>query len=154
MPDRLIRGYSESEPIGRDAPLELDVDLPVPAAVKGVLNEASVRSVRARVIVEGANGPTTQAADRSLHDRGVLVVPDILANTGGVIVFYFEWVQANQAYWWHAHEVEDRRQQRMLSAWDHVLSFANRHTLTLRTAATTLAVERVAEAHRLRGLYP
>ena len=106
------------------------------------------------MIVEGANGPTTPDADRILNDAGKLVVPDILANAGGVIVSYFEWVQANQAYWWRADEVEARLAERMLTAWEHVTAHAAKLDLPLRTAATCLAVERVAQAAQLRGLYP
>jgi glutamate dehydrogenase (NAD(P)+) len=104
--------------------------------------------------VEGANGPTTAAADAVFRENGVLVVPDILANAGGVIVSYFEWVQGNQAYWWTAAEVEERLEQRMLAAWENVLAVAARRGLSLREAATVTAVERVAEAHLTRGLYP
>ena len=143
-----------AEPLDGAALLTQDVDLLVPAAVEGVLHDGNARDVLASVIVEGANGPTTPAADRILRERGILVVPDILANAGGVIVSYFEWVQANQAYWWRADEVESRLEERMLSAWQHVLGYAEARDLSLRTAATALAVERVAEAHRLRGLYP
>ncbi|WP_350347895.1 Glu/Leu/Phe/Val dehydrogenase [Agromyces sp. G08B096] len=146
--------FAESEPLDREALLTHDVDLLVPAAVEGVLHEGNAAAVRAKVVVEGANGPTTPAADRILRERDVLVVPDILANAGGVIVSYFEWVQANQAYWWRADEVESRLEERMLNAWQHVLGYAGARGLSLRTAATALAVERVAEAHRLRGLYP
>ena len=149
-----VIGFAAAEPLDGAALLTQDVDLLVPAAVEGVLHEGNARDVRASVIVEGANGPTTPAADRILRDRGILVVPDILANAGGVIVSYFEWVQANQAYWWRADEVESRLEERMLSAWQHVLGYAEARDLSLRTAATALAVERVAEAHRLRGLYP
>ena len=104
--------------------------------------------------MEGANGPTTPEADLVLRAADRLVVPDILANAGGVIVSYFEWVQANQAYWWSADEVELRLADRMLSAWEHVSRHAERLGVPLRTAATCLAVERVAQAHQLRGLYP
>lgn len=149
-----VVGFAGAEPIDGAALLTLDVDLLVPAAVEGVLHESNAGEVLARVIVEGANGPTTPAADRILRERGILVVPDILANAGGVIVSYFEWVQANQAYWWRADEVESRLEERMLSAWQHVLGYAETRGLSLRTAATALAVERVADAHRLRGLYP
>ncbi|WP_127792269.1 Glu/Leu/Phe/Val dehydrogenase [Agromyces sp. LHK192] len=149
-----VVGFTGAEPIDRDALLTQPVDLLVPAAVEGVLHEGNAADVQARVVVEGANGPTTPAADRILRERDVLVVPDILANAGGVIVSYFEWVQANQAYWWRADEVESRLEERMLSAWECVLGYAGARGLSLRTAATALAVERVAEAHRLRGLYP
>ena len=134
--------------------LTADVDLLVPAAVEGVLHAGNADRVRARVVVEGANGPTTQDADAVLAARGVTVVPDILANAGGVVVSYFEWVQANQAYWWSQEEVEDRLAQRMTSAWSDVVAESAERGVTLRTAATCLAVRRVAEAHRLRGLYP
>jgi glutamate dehydrogenase (NAD(P)+) len=149
-----VIGFPGADALDGAALLSQEVDLLVPAAVEGVLHEGTAGDVRARVIVEGANGPTTPGADRILRERGVLVVPDILANAGGVIVSYFEWVQANQAYWWRADEVESRLEERMLSAWRHVLGYAEARGLSLRTAATALAVERVAEAHRLRGLYP
>jgi glutamate dehydrogenase (NAD(P)+) len=134
--------------------LETDVDLLVPAAIEGVLHAGNAQRVTATIVVEGANGPTTPEADTILNDAGRLVVPDILANAGGVIVSYFEWVQANQAYWWRADEVETRLAERMLSAWDHVTAHAAKLQLPLRTAATCLAVERVAQAAQLRGLYP
>jgi glutamate dehydrogenase (NAD(P)+) len=130
------------------------VDLLVPAAVEGVLTRENAPRVRARVVVEGANGPTTPEADAVLAERDVLVVPDILANAGGVVVSYFEWVQANQAYWWTQGEVEARLRERMLGAWEAVTAYAADHRLSLRTAATAMAVERVATAHSLRGLYP
>jgi glutamate dehydrogenase (NAD(P)+) len=149
-----VVGFPGSQPIPGDDLLELDVDLLVPAAVEGVLHAGNAGRVTARVVVEGANGPTTADADELLRDNGVLVVPDILANAGGVLVSYFEWVQANQAYWWSETEVEARLADRMTAAWHHVLTEAERRGTTLRTAATCLAVHRVAEAHRQRGLYP
>lgn len=149
-----VVGFAGSDPIDSDLLLEIDVDLLVPAAVEGVLHEGNAGRVQAKVIVEGANGPTTAAADRIFADHGILVVPDILANAGGVIVSYFEWVQGNQAYWWTAAEVEERLESRMLGAWHDVLRVATRRGLNLREAATVTAVERVAEAHQIRGLYP
>jgi glutamate dehydrogenase (NAD(P)+) len=110
--------------------------------------------VQAKLIIEAANGPTWPEADEVFQRRGIRVVPDILANAGGVIVSYFEWVQANQAYWWTEDEVEARLADRMIGAWRYVLDHAKTHQLTLRAAATSLAVQRVAEAHRQRGLYP
>ncbi|MDH2445183.1 Glu/Leu/Phe/Val dehydrogenase [Amnibacterium sp. CER49] len=149
-----VVGFPGADALDRDLLLELPVQLLVPAALEGVLHEGNAARVTAPVIVEGANGPTTGAADRVFAEQGQLVVPDILANAGGVLVSYFEWVQANQAYWWDAQEVEAKLESRMLAAWDAVAGTAQARDLSLRTAATVLAVERVAEAHRLRGLYP
>jgi glutamate dehydrogenase (NAD(P)+) len=149
-----VVGFVEASPIDPVDLLEGDVDVLVPAAVEGVLHAANAGRIRARLIVEGANGPTTPEADRILAQRGTLVVPDILANAGGVIVSYFEWVQANQAYWWSEAEVEHRLAERMQNAWDNVTHYAAQHHLPLRQAATCIAVQRVAEAHRHRGLYP
>ncbi|MDQ6526463.1 Glu/Leu/Phe/Val dehydrogenase [Nocardioides sp. LHD-245] len=149
-----VVGFADGDEVPAEAVLEADVDLLVPAAVEGVLRADNASRVRARIIVEGANGPTTPEADRILQEAGRLVVPDILANAGGVIVSYFEWVQANQAYWWSENEVEDRLAERMLAAWGSVNEAAARLGIPLRTAATVLAVERVAQAHQLRGLYP
>ncbi|WP_144835702.1 Glu/Leu/Phe/Val family dehydrogenase [Kocuria rosea] len=149
-----VVGFPGAEAIPGEQLLALEVDLLVPAAVEGVLTGANAHEVRARVVVEGANGPTTADADRVLAEAGVLVVPDILANAGGVVVSYFEWVQSNQAYWWSRQEVDHRLEHRMLSAWHHLLDVASARGLTLREAATVTAVERVADAHRTRGLYP
>jgi glutamate dehydrogenase (NAD(P)+) len=149
-----VDGFPGGEAIEPSQLLTLNVDLLVPAAVEGVLTADNAHAVGARVVVEGANGPTTTDADAILRERGVLVVPDILANAGGVIVSYFEWVQANQAYWWTKAEVEQRLEVRMRSAWQSVCRTATERQLTLRQAATVTAVERVTEAHVLRGLYP
>ncbi|MDJ0396451.1 Glu/Leu/Phe/Val dehydrogenase [Rhodococcus sp. G-MC3] len=144
-------GTSEIDP---EDVLTADVDLLVPAAVESVLHSGNADRVKARVIAEGANGPTTPAADAVLTERGVVIVPDILANAGGVVVSYFEWVQSNQSYRWSAELVDERLSARMSEAWTGVTDFARQRGLTLREAATVLAVQRVAEAHRLRGLYP
>ncbi len=150
-----VVGFAESEAMsGKDDLLTLPVDVLVPAAIEGVIHEGNADRVLARIVVEGANGPTTRGADKILVDRDVLVVPDILANAGGVVVSYFEWVQANQAFWWSESEVEDRLARRMTVAWERTTEFAMTHGVSLRSAATSLAVGTVAEAHRLRGLYP
>lgn len=149
-----VVGFEGSEPLDPAALLTLDVDVLVPAALEGVLTAANAHDVRAKIVVEGANGPTTKEADRILTDRGVLMVPDILANAGGVIVSYFEWVQANMAYQWTEAEVNGRLKERMTKAWRDVVAFSADRSLTYREAATVLAVQRVTEAHRLRGLYP
>jgi glutamate dehydrogenase (NAD(P)+) len=147
-------GFPGAAAIDGGEVLTTDVDLLVPAAVEGVLHADNAGDVRARLVVEGANGPVTAAADRILADHDVLVVPDILANAGGVVVSYFEWVQANQSYWWSEAEVNERLVERMTRAWRDVVSYAKHNHLSLRLAATSMAVERVFRAHEVRGLYP
>ncbi|HEY8718668.1 Glu/Leu/Phe/Val dehydrogenase [Pengzhenrongella sp.] len=149
-----VVGFADSDPIDNTALLALDVDVLIPAAVEGVLDEETAATVKARWVIEAANGPTTSAGDQVLADRGIIVVPDILANAGGVVVSYFEWVQANQAYWWTEHEIEERLEQRMLQAYATVAQAARADGHTLRDAALTIGVRRVAEAHQIRGLYP
>ncbi|GAA3527617.1 glutamate dehydrogenase [Aeromicrobium flavum] len=139
---------------GNDAIITLDVDVLVPAAVEGVIHSGNAEQVRARLVVEGANGPTSSDADAILESRGVTVVPDILANAGGVVVSYFEWVQANQAYWWSSADVDERLRTKMIGAWERVSRHGADLGVSLRRAAMSLAVGRVAEAHRVRGLYP
>lgn len=149
-----VVGFDQSQPISNDDLLALDVDVLVPAAVEGVLDETSAARVRARWVVEGANGPTTAGGDRVLAERGVTVVPDILANAGGVVVSYFEWVQANQTYWWSEQEIAERLEHRMHSAYADVAAVARAEGVSLRDAALVIGVRRVAEAHEIRGLYP
>lgn len=149
-----VVGFAGGEPIDNATLLALDVDVLLPAAVEGVLDEGTAGRVKARWVVEAANGPTTTAGDRVLAERGVTVVPDILANAGGVVVSYFEWVQANQAYWWTEAEIDERLSRRMREAYAAVARCARAEGLPLRDAALVIGVRRVAEAHRTRGLYP
>ncbi|MDF2709342.1 Glu/Leu/Phe/Val dehydrogenase [Nonomuraea muscovyensis] len=149
-----VHGYRDADAMERDELVEQDVDLLVPAALENVITEANAPRVRARLIVEGANGPTTPEADEILAANGATVVPDILANAGGVIVSYLEWVQNMQAYSWSAQEVELKLRDLMQSAYDEVRSLATDRGLTLRQAAHAIGVGRVADAHRMRGLYP
>jgi len=149
-----VVGFGGGDPIDNTTLLALDVDVLVPAAVEGVLDAETAGSVKAAWVVEAANGPTTARADAVLSERGIVVVPDILANAGGVVVSYFEWVQANQAYWWTEKEIEERLEHRMLEAYAAVAEAARTHGLTLRDAAMMIGVRRVAEAHQIRGLYP
>ncbi len=149
-----VVGFAGGDPVDNDALLALDVDVLFPAAVEGVLDEVAASRVKARWVVEAANGPTTTAGDRALADRGIVVVPDILANAGGVVVSYFEWVQANQAYWWTGSEIEERLAQRMRQSYAAVAGYARAEGLSLRDAALVIGVQRVADAHRTRGLYP
>lgn len=149
-----VAGFEGGDAIDNTQLLALDVDVLVPAAVEGVINAETAGNVKARWVVEGANGPTTNEGDRILAERGIVVVPDILANAGGVIVSYFEWVQANQAYWWTEREIEDRLEHRMVTAHRAVAAVAHAESISLRDAALTIGVRRVAEAHQIRGLYP
>ena len=149
-----VVGYPGTDTITNEELIELDVDVLVPAALEGVITEENADLVRARFVVEGANGPTTPAADAILEDRGVVVVPDILANSGGVAVSYFEWVQDLQAYFWTEDEVNDRLKALMDRAYTDVSGLSKERDVSLRTAAQMIGVGRVAEAHRTRGLYP
>ncbi|WP_084038423.1 Glu/Leu/Phe/Val dehydrogenase [Demequina sp. NBRC 110053] len=149
-----VVGFDGAEAMDAGGLVTLDVDVLVPAAVEGVITADNAADVRARILVEGANGPTTSAADAILADMDVLIVPDILANAGGVIVSYFEWVQSNQAYRWSEREVNDKLEERMTRSWHDVVDYSGVHGLSYRQAATALAVRRVIEAHELRGLYP
>ena len=146
--------FAEGDAIDNDTLLALEVDVLVPAAVEGVLDGHHAENVRARFVIEAANGPTTLEGDAVLQRRGITVVPDILANAGGVVVSYFEWVQANQTYWWTDDEVEEKLERRMRSAYDAVSALARKEDITMRDAALAIGVKRVAEAHESRGLYP
>ncbi|MDP9806074.1 glutamate dehydrogenase (NAD(P)+) [Trueperella bonasi] len=134
--------------------LLLDVDAVVPAAVEAVLTEKNASDVKARVVVEGANGPTTGAGDAILNEKGVLVVPDILANSGGVLVSYYEWVQSRDNFFWDLERVQESQESAMLAVWGDVVKFADEHGVNLREAAVSMAVERVLDAHKMRGLFP
>jgi glutamate dehydrogenase (NAD(P)+) len=149
-----LAGYEGGEHISNEKLLELDCDVLIPAAIENQLTEDNAGAVNASVVVEAANGPTTPAADLMFKDRGILVVPDILANSGGVTVSYFEWVQDIQSYYWDEDEVNERLRKIMERAYVDVLSLSEERKITMREAATVLGVTRVAEAHKTRGLYP
>jgi glutamate dehydrogenase (NAD(P)+) len=149
---RTVVGFGGGEPLPRDQVLTVDAEVLVPAAVEDVITGENADGIRASLIVEGANGPTTPAADRALAERGVIVIPDILANAGGVTVSYLEWVQNAQRMRWGASRVAAELESRMRTAWDAVEASAARVDSDLRTGAFVLALERVAAAARLRGL--
>ncbi len=134
--------------------LALDVDVLVPAALESQITMRNVERVRARVIAEGANAPVTPDAEEHLDDRGVLIIPDILANAGGVIVSYFEWVQDLQALFWESGEVNSRLEQIMSRAYALVRDVSRERHVSLREAAYQIAVERVAAATKVRGIFP
>jgi glutamate dehydrogenase (NAD(P)+) len=151
---RSVVGTPGTETLTNDELIALDVDILIPAALENVITSANAGDVRARLIVEGANGPTTPEADEILADKDVLVVPDILANSGGVVVSYFEWVQDLAAYFWSEPEVNDKLQHMMTTAYAAVSARSQNDKISMRVAAQVIAVERVAEALRTRGLYP
>ncbi len=146
--------YPGADRLSNEELLHLDVDVLIPAALADSINESTAAQVKAKIVVEGANGPTTPGGDAILYDKGTLVVPDILANSGGVIVSYFEWVQDKQNYFWSADEVKTNLSSIMMKAFKEVEETATSKTVTWRDAALMLGVGRVAEAHKLRGLYP
>ena len=155
--DHLARGgklvdFPQAEPIPAEELVSLDCEVLIPAAIGGTIHAANVESIRARVVIEAANNPTTPAADEILQDKGVLVVPDVLANAGGVVVSYFEWVQNLQHLSWQEHAVNVKLAAKMREAYRAVEQRADRGERTsLRLAAYELAIERVLEATRLRG---
>ena len=146
--------YGGAEQIDREQLLTLDVEVLVPAALEAQIGERNADRVRARVIAEGANAPLTTEADEALEARGVLILPDILANAGGVVVSYFEWVQDIQAYFWGSGEVNSRLREVMTRSYQAVRSEAQSHDVTLRNAAFRIAVTKVAAATKVRGIYP
>ncbi|MFC6716658.1 glutamate dehydrogenase GdhB [Natrialbaceae archaeon GCM10025810] len=142
------------ERLSNDDLLELDVDVLIPAAVGNVITEDNADDIRADIVVEGANGPTTFAADAILDERGVQVVPDIIANAGGVTVSYFEWLQDINRRKWSEKRVNEELESEMLEAWNAVVREVERRDVTWRDAAYVVALSRVAEAHEMRGLWP
>jgi glutamate dehydrogenase (NAD(P)+) len=147
-------GYPGAESIEPHEILELECTVLVPAALEGQIHKGNAPRVRAKVIAEGANGPTTPEADDILLEKGVLVIPDIVANAGGVTVSYFEWVQDLQAFFWEESEINQRLRHIMSRAYKQVSRVAHDRKLSMRTAAYTLAVDQVARASEARGIYP
>jgi glutamate dehydrogenase (NAD(P)+) len=149
-----VAGFPGAEVISNEDLLEIQCDVLVPAAVEGVITVKNADAIQAQIVCEAANGPITFEGDKVLNDRGIFVVPDILANSGGVTVSYFEWVQDIQAYFWSEEEVNDRLRLIMENAFDEVRALAVERDLTMRQAAHWIGVGRVAEAHLTRGLFP
>jgi glutamate dehydrogenase (NAD(P)+) len=155
-PRRLLEGYNAPgvKRVGNSELLEFPCTVLIPAALENQITEENAHRLRCEVMVEGANGPTTPDADAILASRGIPVVPDILANAGGVTVSYFEWVQGLQSFFWEERDVNARLEHIMVSAFDQVYSLAQERGITLRLAAYLLAVRRVADANSIRGIYP
>jgi glutamate dehydrogenase (NAD(P)+) len=148
-----ITGFAEAEDIDKDEALFLDCEVLLPAAKENVINSANADRIRARIICEGANGPTTSEADAILADKKIFVIPDILANAGGVTVSYFEWVQDRQGFFWNEQLVNSRLEEIMVNSFRDVVAYAEKHNVRNRIAAYMLAIDRVAFALKLRGLY-
>ena len=148
-----VDGFSGAEPLDGTTLFGLDVDILIPAALENQITAANAPGIKARIIVEGANGPTTPDAHRHLHERGVFVVPDILANSSGVTTSYFEWVQDRYGYFWTEKEVNERLELRMCEAFDAVLKTSIKYNVDMRTAAYVVAINRVATVTRMRGMY-
>src|SRR5207302_2634005 len=149
-----VAGFPGAEKISSEAVLELEVDVLVPAALENQITRANAEKIRARIVAEAANGPTTPAADAVLFKKGIVVLPDILANAGGVTVSYFEWVQDLQEYFWEEDEVNRRLEKVMGKAFDDVHRTAQQHSVDMRTGAYMLAIGRVAKATESRGIWP
>jgi glutamate dehydrogenase (NAD(P)+) len=149
-----VAGYPGTDAVTNKELLELDCEVLVPAALENEITKENADRLKARVIAEGANGPTTPEADDILFDKGSFVIPDILANAGGVTVSYFEWVQGLQNFFWTEEEVNQNLEKIMVKAFQDVLAISQRREVNMRIAAYILAIDRVATATLLRGIYP
>jgi glutamate dehydrogenase (NAD(P)+) len=148
-----ITGFSGGEDVNKTEAMFLPCDVLIPAATENVITSANADRLRCRILCEGANGPTTPLADEILEEKGVFVIPDILANAGGVTVSYFEWVQDRQGYFWSEREVNAKLEEIMVESFDAIVAYANQHKVNNRTAAYMVALDRVAAAIRMRGIY-
>ena len=149
-----VAGFPGTEPISSEAVLELACDVLIPAALENQITLQNADRVKARIVAEAANGPTTPDADLVLYHRGIMVIPDVLANAGGVTVSYFEWVQDLQELFWDEDDVNRRLERVMTKAFADVLAAATKHNVEMRTGAYILAIDRVANAMRTRGIWP
>ena len=150
---RTVDGFSGGDPLAHERLFALDVDVLIPAALENQITMSNASSIKARIIIEGANGPTTPDAHRTLHERGVFIVPDILANSSGVTTSYFEWVQDRYGYFWTEQEVNERLERKMCEAFGDVLQTALKYNVDMRTAAYVVAINRVATVTKMRGMY-
>jgi glutamate dehydrogenase (NAD(P)+) len=148
-----ILGFSEAEDMDKDEAMYLDCDILLPAAKENVITSQNAGRLRSKILCEGANGPTTHEADRILAGKGIFVIPDILANAGGVTVSYFEWVQDRQGYFWNEKLVNSRLEEIMVNSFSDIVTYAEKHNVNNRIAAYMVALDRVAFAIRKRGLY-
>src|SRR5438067_9027196 len=149
-----VTGAPRTRPVSNDELFELDCEILIPAALEGVITERNAPRVRARIVAEAANGPTSPQADDILHERGIMVIPDILCNAGGVTVSYFEWVQDREEFFWSIDEINARLRRIIVRAFEDVQRTSVEHDIDMRLAAYMLSVSRVAEATLTRGFYP
>ena len=152
--NRSLKGYPNAEAISNEQLFALDVDILIPAAIDGVITKDNMKNVKARIISEGANGPITSEAQHYLESQGCMIIPDILANAGGVIVSYFEWVQGLQNFFWNEKEVNEKLAEIMLRAFNRVADTSDKYKCGMKTAALITSVERLSQAMLLRGLFP
>jgi glutamate dehydrogenase (NAD(P)+) len=150
---RTVVGFPDAEPIDGKELLEQPCDILLPAATENQITSHNADRIQAKIICEGANGPTTAQADDILFDKKIFIIPDILANAGGVTVSYFEWVQDRQGYFWNLKTVNERLEEIMVNSFDEVVAYADRHNVNMRIAAYMLAIDRVAFTIRERGIY-
>jgi glutamate dehydrogenase (NAD(P)+) len=150
---KTVAGFSKAEALTADKIFEMDVDILIPAALENQITIANAPKIKARIVAEGANGPTTPDANKHLHERGVFVIPDILANAGGVTTSYFEWVQDRYGYFWEEEEVNTRLERKMHEAFHNVLATSIKYKCDMRTAAYVVAIEKVSVVTKLRGMY-
>ncbi len=150
---KTVMGFPDAEPIDGKELLEKPCDILLPAATENQITSQNADRIQAKIICEGANGPTTAQADEILYDKKIFIIPDILANAGGVTVSYFEWVQDRQGYFWNIKTVNERLEEIMVNSFDEVVAYADRHNVNMRIAAYMLAIDRVAFTIRERGIY-
>lgn len=152
--DNTVADYGNADSISNEELLALDCDILIPAAIEGQIAKHNANEIKAKIIVEGANGPTTPEADKILYDKNILLIPDILANSGGVIISYFEWVQDLQFYFWKERDVQQRLRELMRNTFNRVLLLSKERNVDMRTAAWMLGITRISDAQKTRGLYP
>jgi len=148
-----VQGFPGASPVSNEELLELECEILLPAATENQITSKNADDIKCKILCEGANGPTTAAADRVLEEKGIFVIPDILANAGGVTVSYFEWVQDRMGYFWREDDVNNRLRDIMVDSFHDVLRYSTSHGVNMRTAAYMLAIDRVAYNTRMRGIY-
>jgi len=151
--NKTLEGYPEADQVGNKELLEIECDVLAPCATENQITSENAGRIKCKILAEGANGPTTPKADKILHDNGIFVIPDILANAGGVTVSYFEWVQDRMGYFWREDEVNQRLEEKMVASFNELCRFSELHGVDTRTAAYMLAIDRVAYDTKMRGIY-